>query len=151
MKPQRLKCCGKTATNVDVLHLACHAQFRSDNPLFSSLRLGDGWFTARDAYGLKLNCGLVTLSACETGMNAVAPGDELMGLARGFLSAGSPTVVMSLWTIDDQATTELMVAFYEELARTKSPAAALRSAQMKLLKQRPHPFFWSPFVLVGRW
>ena len=141
----------KNSTDFDVLHLACHAQFRSDNPLFSSLRLGDGWFTARDAYGLKLNYGLVTLSACETGMNAVAPGEELMGLARGFLSAGSPTVMMSLWTIDDEATAELMATFYEELAGTKSPAAALRAAQVKLLKQRPHPFFWSPFVLVGRW
>jgi CHAT domain-containing protein len=139
------------SAGVDVLHLACHAQFRSDNPLFSSLRLGDGWFTVRDAYGLKLNCGIVTLSACETGMNAVAPGEELMGLARGFLSAGSPTVMMSLWTIDDEATTELMATFYDELARTKSPAASLRTAQIKLLGQRPHPFFWSPFVLVGRW
>ena len=141
----------ENSSEVDVLHLACHAQFRSDNPLFSSLKLGDGWFTARDAYGLTLNCGLVTLSACETGMNAVAPGEELMGLARGFLSAGSPTVMMSLWMIDDEATTELMAAFYEELAVTKSPAASLRAAQIKLLKHRPHPFFWSPFVLVGRW
>ena len=95
-----------------MLHLACHAQFRSDNPLFSSLKLGDGWFTAQDAYGLRLHCGLVTLSACETAMNAVAPGDEFMGLPRGFFSAGSPTVMMSLWTIDDEATTELMVEFY---------------------------------------
>jgi len=141
----------KNSTGVDVLHLACHAQFRSDNPLFSSLKLSDGWFTARDAYALKLDCGLVTLSACETGMNTVAPGDELMGLARGFLWAGSPTVVMSLWTIDDLSTAELMVAFYQELARTKSPATALRQAQIKLLKQQPHPFFWSPFVVVGRW
>ena len=141
----------ENSTDVDVLHLACHAQFRSDNPLFSSLKLGDGWFTARDAYGLKLNCRLVTLSACETGMNTVAPGEELMGLARGFLSAGSPTVLMSLWTVDDEATTELMGTFYEQLAGTKSPAAALRAAQIKLLEQRPHPFFWSPFVLVGRW
>lgn len=141
----------RDANNFDVLHLACHAQFRSDNPLFSSLRLGDGWFTARDAYELKLNCGLVTLSACETGMSAIAPGEELMGLARGFLSAGTPAVMMSLWTIDDEATTELMVTFYDELAGTKSPATALRAAQMKLLQQREHPFFWSPFVLVGRW
>jgi len=139
------------AADFDVIHLACHAQFRSDNPLFSALRLGDGWFTARDTYGLKLNCGLVTLSACETGMNAIAPGDELMGIARGFFSAGSPTVLMSLWTIDDEATTELMEWFYSELAKTKSPAGALRTAQMKLLKEKPHPFFWSPFVLVGRW
>jgi CHAT domain-containing protein len=59
--------------------------------------------------------------------------------------------MMSLWTVDDEATTELMTAFYDELAVTKSPAAALRTAQIKLLEQRPHPFFWSPFVLVGRW
>ena len=136
---------------VDVLHLACHAHFRSDNPLFSAVQLGDGWFTARDAYGLRLNCGLVTLSACETGMNAVAPGDELLGLTRGFLSAGAASVLMSLWTVDDEATAELMTTFYGELARTKSPAAALRHAQVQLLQQRPHPFFWSPFVLVGRW
>ena len=84
-------------------------------------------------------------------MNAVAPGDELMGLARGFLSAGSPTVMMSLWTVDDEATTELMAEFYTELARTKSPAAGLRAAQLKLLEQRSHPFFWAPFVVVGRW
>ena len=136
---------------VDVLHLACHAQFRSDNPLFSGVKLSDGWFTARDAYGLRLNCGLVTLSACETGINEVAPGDELLGLTRGFLSAGSPTVMLSLWTIDDEATSELMTTFYKELAQKKSPATALRSAQVKLLEQRPHPFFWSPFVVVGRW
>lgn len=141
----------RDANNFDVLHLACHGQFRFDNPLFSSLRLGDGWFTARDAYELKLNCGLVTLSACETGMSEIAPGEELMGLARGFLSAGTPTIVMSLWTVDDKATTELMVTFYDELARTKSPATALRAAQVKLLGQMAHPFFWSAFVLVGRW
>jgi CHAT domain-containing protein/tetratricopeptide (TPR) repeat protein len=141
----------QNCADVDVLHLACHAHFRSDNPLFSSLLLGDGWFTARDAYRLKLNCGLVTLSACETGMNTVAPGDELMGLARGFLSAGSSTVMMSLWTIDDEATAELMMKFYRELADSNSPAAALRAAQTALLTQRPHPFFWSPFVLVGHW
>ena len=141
----------ENSSDVDLLHFACHAHFRSDNPLFSSLKLGNGWFTARDAYKLKLDCGLVTLSACETGMNAVAPGDEVMGLVRGFLTAGSAAVMMSLWTIDDNATTELMAAFYGELARTKSPAGALRAAQLKLLAQRPHPFFWSPFVLVGRW
>jgi CHAT domain-containing protein/tetratricopeptide (TPR) repeat protein len=139
------------SAGVDLVHLACHAQFRSDNPLFSSLRLDDGAFTVRDAYDLKLNCSLVTLSACETGLSGVAPGDELMGLARGFLSAGSPSVLLSLWTVEDEATAELMVSFYEELVKSKSPAAALRKAQIDLLKQTPHPFFWSPFVMVGRW
>ncbi|MGH9882258.1 MAG: CHAT domain-containing protein, partial [Pyrinomonadaceae bacterium] len=135
----------------DVLHLACHAHFRSDNPLFSALRLADGWLTVRDAYTLKLNCGLVTLSACETGVNEVAPGDELIGLARGFFSAGCPSILLSLWMVDDEATAQLMADFYGELKNGKSFSSALRSAQMKMLEEKPHPFFWSPFVLLGRW
>ncbi|HEY8184568.1 MAG TPA: CHAT domain-containing tetratricopeptide repeat protein [Pyrinomonadaceae bacterium] len=135
----------------DVVHLACHGQFRPDNPLFSSLRLGNGWLTVRETYDLNLNCALVTLSACETGVSAVAPGDELIGLARGFFTAGSPSLLISLWTVDDDATAELMTAFYKNLRETGSPAAALRHAQLSVMKTKPHPFFWSPFVLVGRW
>ena len=135
----------------DVVHLACHAHFRSDNPLFSSMRLSGGWLTVRDAYELPLECNLVTLSACETGVNAIAPGDELIGLARGFFSAGSPTVLLSLWTVDDEATAELMVRFYGELTRSNSPSEALRSAQLEVIRNQPHPFFWSPFILTGRW
>ncbi len=139
------------APRADVLHLACHGQFRPDNPLFSSLRLGDGWLTVRDAYALELAGGLVTLSACETGVSAVAPGDELLGLARGFFSAGARTLLMSLWTVDDEATAETMSHFYARLLAGDSPAAALRRAQLSMLETRPHPFFWSPFVLVGGW
>lgn len=134
----------------DVLHLACHGQFRPDNPLFSSLRLGDGWLTVRDAYNLNLRCGLAALSACETGVNDVAPGDELIGLARGFFSAGAPTLLLSLWTVDDAATAELMAAFYKQLLAGKTPSAALRCAQLQQLETNPHPFFWSPFMIVGR-
>ncbi len=71
------------AAHADILHLACHGQFRPDNPLFSSLQLADGWLTVRDAYSFELACKLVTLSACETGVSAIAPGDELIGLACG--------------------------------------------------------------------
>lgn len=134
-----------------VVHLACHGQFRSDNPLFSALRLADGWFTVRDAYDLKLDNALVTLSACETGANVVAPGDELIGLARGFFSAGARSVLLSLWMVDDETTDQMMVDFYEETRRGSSLAASLRTAQLKMLHERPHPFFWSPFVLVGHW
>jgi CHAT domain-containing protein len=84
------------APNADLLHLACHGQFRHDNPTFSTLRLGDGWLTVHDAARLKLNCELVTLSACETGVNLVAPGDELIGLARGFFAAGTPALILDL-------------------------------------------------------
>ena len=139
------------APAADVVHLACHGQFRPDNPLFSSLKLGDGWLTVRDAYNLRLHSSLVTLSACETGVSAVAPGDELIGLARGFFAAGSPSLLISLWTVDDDATAELMTEFYQHLQQTGSPAAALRQAQLRVMATKPHPFFWSPFVLVGRW
>jgi CHAT domain-containing protein len=139
------------APGADVLHLACHGQFRPDKPLFSALRLTNGWLSVRDAYGLDLHCELLTLSACETGVSAVAPGDELIGLARGFFSAGAPSLLLSLWTVDDEATAALMTDFYERLLAGASPAAALRAAQRRLLQDEPHPFFWSPFVLVGRW
>lgn len=139
------------APAADVLHFACHGQFRPDNPLFSSLRLADGWLTVRDAYSLNLRCGLVTLSACETGVSAVAPGNELIGLARGFFSAGAPSLLLSLWTVDDEATAKTMASFYRRLHAGDAPAAALRYAQLQLMEQQPHPFFWSPFVLLGRW
>jgi CHAT domain-containing protein len=137
--------------NADVLHLACHAQFRPDNPFFSSLRLGNGWLTVRETYALKLNCRLVTLSACETGVSEISPGEELIGLARGLFSAGSPSIQLSLWAVDDEATVQLMVDFYRELLSTGSPAGALRQAQLKMMQEKPHPFFWAPFVLMGKW
>ncbi len=139
------------AHKADVLHLACHGQFRPDNPLFSSLRLADGWLTVRDAYGLQLSGALVTLSACETGISAVAPGDELLGLVRGFFSAGAQTLVMSLWPVDDAATERTMRDFYAFLREGRRPADALRQAQLKLMPEQTHPFFWSPFIVVGRW
>lgn len=139
------------APEVDLLHLACHGHFRPDNPLFSSVRLADGWLTVRDAYDLDLRCTLVTLGACETGLSTVAPGDELIGLARGFFAAGTPSVLVSLWTVDDESTAAFMIGFYERLRAGENPAAALRHAQCAMLEVHPHPFFWSPFVLTGRW
>jgi CHAT domain-containing protein/tetratricopeptide (TPR) repeat protein len=139
------------APSADVLHLACHGQFRPDNPLFSSLRLADGWLTVRDAYTLNLRCSLVTLSACETGVHAVAPGDELFGLARGFLGSGTPSLLVTLWTVDDESTATLMTNFYACLRAGRGPAAALRIAQRAMLEDCPHPYFWAPFMLLGRW
>jgi CHAT domain-containing protein len=141
----------EVAPTADVVHLACHGQFRPDNPLFSSLRLGDGWLTVRDAYDLDLSCGLVALSACETGTSAVRPGEELIGLARGFFSAGTPSLLVSLWTVDDTSTAELMVAFYRWLGAGLGPSEALAHAQRELMERFPHPYFWSAFAVLGRW
>jgi hypothetical protein len=140
----------KNAPRFDLLHLACHGQFRPENPMFSSLHLADGWITVRDICAQRLRASLVTLSACETGMNRIFAGDEILGLARGFLSAGASSLVLSLWTVDDEATEQLMRSFYENLQRGQTAAASLKIAQSKFINSDPHPYFWSSFILIGR-
>lgn len=140
----------QNAPAFDVLHLACHGQFRPENPLFSSLHLADGFVTVRDICSQKLRAQIVTLSACETGLNKILAGDEILGLARGFLSAGADSLILSLWTVSDAATTELMKNFYADLQRGASPAASLRTAQLEFIKSDLHPYFWSPFTLIGK-
>jgi CHAT domain-containing protein len=80
----------------------------------------------------------------------VAPGDELIGLARGFFAAGARSVLLSLWMVDDAATKRMMIDFYQETKNGRSLSASLRAAQLKMLEENPHPFFWSPFILVGQ-
>ena len=119
--------------------------------MFSSLHLGDGWLNVRDAYDIDLSCAMVTLSACETGMNAVAPGEELIGLARGFFSAGTASLLVSLWTVDDASTAELMTGVYAGMRDGLRPADALARAQRVLIERYGHPYYWSAFAIHGRW
>ena len=132
------------------LHLATHARFRSDNPLFSGFQLADGWVLARDLYEMSLHCELATLSACHTGVAAVEPGDELFGLVRGFLAAGARSVTGSRWAADDAATTTLMTEFYRGIVGGRSKADALRVAQRRTREEYPHPYYWAAFALFGR-
>jgi CHAT domain-containing protein len=132
-----------------MLHLASHAAFRRDNPLFSAFQLGDGWLTFYDVLELNLNAELVTLSACETGLNEVLAGDELVGLMRGFLYGGASSLLVSLWMISDRCTAELMGQFYRGLAEGASKRAALCQAQRRLKQVYEHPYYWAPFVLLG--
>ncbi len=135
----------------DVLHIACHAQFRHDNPQFSALHLADGAFTVRDAARLELHCALVTLSACETGVSAVMPGDELIGLTHAFICAGAARVLASLWTVQDDATASFMEGFYDRLCAGVRPGRALREAQLDALRAQAHPYLWAAFALHGGW
>jgi len=137
------------APNADIVHLACHGQFRPDNPMFSSLHLADGWVTVRDLYAIRLKAKLVTLSACETGLNKVHAGEEILGLARGFLSAGARALVLSLWTVNDEATSRLMLGFYTNLQRGTDVAASLRIAQKSFIDRGEHPYYWSPFFVIA--
>ncbi|QIN80461.1 CHAT domain-containing protein [Rubrobacter marinus] len=134
----------------DALHLACHGLLRSDNPMFSSLKLHDGWLTAADAMDLDLPGALVVLSACESGRNEVIGGDEVIGLTRAFLGAGAATLVVSLWLVQDETTASLMRDWYRRLREGEGRAAALRAAQLEIKKGYPHPYYWAPFVLTGK-
>ncbi len=141
---------GRHGSSADLLHLACHGEFRQDSPLLSALVLGDGRLTVHDIYQLQLGGELAVLSACESGMSSVAPSDEIFGLVRGFFAAGVPALIVSLWEVDDGSTTRMMQRFYAALFAGAAPATALRSAQLAALSEQPHPFFWAPFTLVGR-
>lgn len=91
----------------------------------------------------------MVLSACQTQLGAQSRGDDIVGLGRAFLYAGSPSVIASLWNVDDEATEVLMTAFYHHLKDGQGKAQALRSAQAETRARYPHPFYWAAFVLTG--
>jgi CHAT domain-containing protein len=139
------------AGDADVVHLACHAQFRSDNPRFSALHLFDGALTVELAEALALRPCTVVLSACETALAEGGSGDEMVGLVRAFLVAGAARVVASLWPVDDAVTAGFMTAFYGALVGGMAPASALQVAQEITLQAHPHPCYWGAFTLYGGW
>ncbi|MEP7111987.1 MAG: CHAT domain-containing protein [Ilumatobacteraceae bacterium] len=136
------------APGAAVLHIACHALFRRDNPMFSSLRLADRSIRANQLLDLDLSSALVTLSSCDSARSHGAHGEELVGFTRSVLGAGARTLVASLWPADDGATRHIMDRFYGELDGT-GPAIALRAAQLEQLGRTPHPYFWAPFIVIG--
>lgn len=138
------------ASRSGTLHLACHGLFRSDNPMFSALKLHDGWLAAADALSLDLSGALVTLSACESGRSEVIGGDEILGLTRAFLGAGAATLAVSLWLVHDETTAVLMQRWYRHMHEGMGRAAALRAAQLEIRERYPHPYYWAPFVLIGK-
>jgi CHAT domain-containing protein len=145
------------------LHFATHGYLDSERPELSALvfslvdekgRPEPGFLRASDIYNLKLPAELVVLSACETGLGKEIRGEGIVGLTRGFMYAGAPRVVVSLWSVDDRATEELMAGFYERLfEQNLTPAAALREAQAAMAKDQrwSAPYYWAAFVLQGEW
>jgi CHAT domain-containing protein len=110
----------------------------------------DGNLEVHEIYGLDLaRADLVVLSACQTQLGAQSAGDDVVGLNRAFIYAGAPTVVASLWTVDDEATGSFMTAFYKHLRQGQGKAAALRQAQLETRERYPHPYYWAAFVLTG--
>jgi len=143
----------KYAGEYDIVHIATHGYFSIDAPMKSYLLLlddqdNDGKLSAYELFGIKLNAYLVTLSACQTAVSRVSRGDEMLGLVRGLIYAGTPSMVASLWNVDDASTAELMNEFYSNLT-TMDKAEALQYAQLKIMQKKGAPFFWAPFVLIG--
>jgi CHAT domain-containing protein len=160
--------------SIDVLHFACHGEFRFVEPLKSCVMLApprrdgtrgvrcieDRDLTAEQILRLEMRAELVTLNACESGVSERHPGDELVGLSRSLIYAGTPSVLVSLWRVNDRSTGLLMERFYndwlDEVPRSESAttkARALRGAQRHLmgLAGLEHPYYWSPFILIGGW
>jgi len=145
------------------VHFATHGFLNSLHPELSGIVLSmvdekgnpqDGFLLAHEVFNLKLSAELVVLSACRTGLGKQVRGEGLVGLTRGFMYAGAPRVVVSLWSVNDQATAELMANFYRGMLSEKlRPAAALRAAQISLMKEVrwQSPFYWAAFTLQGEW
>ncbi|MAS92900.1 MAG: hypothetical protein CMO55_06845 [Verrucomicrobiales bacterium] len=143
--------------NARFLHFATHGLLESENvysdAFLSSLAFAagdgeDGFLTVKETARMKLRAELAVLSACDTGRGRLS-GDGVIGLSRGFMTAGVPSVIVSLWPVSDAATAELMGHYYEALLKGEPKAAALRSATLATKKKYPDPSLWAPFVLYG--
>lgn len=146
-----------------VLHFATHGLLNNERPQFTGLVLSlvgnkegtDGFLRTDEVFNLRLGSPLVMLSACETGLGKETRGEGVMGLTRAFMYAGAPTVGVSLWSVNDIATADLMADFYRNLLAKDGakPAAALRTARRNMIAGGKYsaPFYWAPFVLVGDW
>lgn len=147
------------AGDARLLHVAAHAQADTVDPLYSRILLANengkqNFLEAHEVLGLTLDdVALVTLSACESGLGRVADGDEVLGFPRAFLSAGSSSLIVSLWPVADDAAELLMTTLYGELAKGRDLQSAMQTAQLAVLHRdgMAHPFFWAPFDVIGNW
>jgi CHAT domain-containing protein/tetratricopeptide (TPR) repeat protein len=146
------------------IHFATHAIIDPENPDMSAIALSqvdewgrplNGLLSAQDVHRLKLSADLVVLSACRTGLGKDAPGEGLLSLTRGFLSSGVARVIVTLWSVEDQATAEMMSRFYRRMLgpQAMTPAAALRATQEEMWREGRWgaPYYWGGFVLQGNW
>ena len=139
----------------DIIHFATHGELNPYAPLLSCLYLtpdqdNDGRLEVHEIFDLRLNASLVTLSACQTALGAVSDGDDMVGLSRAFMYAGTPTVLASLWRVPDQSTAALMADFYGALTKTDK-ARALQQAQCRALHAGKSPYQWAAFQIIGDW
>jgi CHAT domain-containing protein len=144
----------------DVLHLAMHTIIDDEDPMYSKMvfsmgndSTNDGYLNTFEIYNLNLKAQLAVLSACNTGSGKIRNGEGIMSLARGFIYAGVPSIVMTLWEVDDKSGADIMTNFYSYLKDGQAKDKALQNAKLEYLSTasqlRAHPYFWSAYVNVG--
>jgi tetratricopeptide (TPR) repeat protein len=133
-----------------IVHIASHADFRPESPMFSGVRLSDGYLNVHDLYHLELSADLVTLSGCGTGASVAAPGDERLGISRGLFLAGARRILVSLWDVSDSSTARFMTHLYGLISAGTPVVQALGTAMREIRRERPHPYYWAPFALEGK-
>jgi CHAT domain-containing protein/Tol biopolymer transport system component len=143
----------KNIGDYQIIHVASHGEFDPINPLFSSLKLtrdkiDDGNFEVNEVFGLDIKADIVTLSACQTGLGDLVGGDELVGLNRAFIYAGTHAILSSLWRVSDISTAVLIKHFYRNYGK-EDKAESLRRAQLLVKRFYPHPSYWAGFNLTG--
>jgi CHAT domain-containing protein len=160
---QRAAALGGELREYRYIHFATHGYIDSEKPGLSAIVLSlvdergqarDGFLRAQEIYNLQLPAELVVLSACQTGLGREIKGEGLVGLTRGFMYAGAPRVIVSLWSVSDRGTADLMGRLYAGMIKNgQRPAAALRSAQLEMWRQKSwrSPYYWAAFVQQGEW
>jgi CHAT domain-containing protein len=151
----------RSAQDYNILHFATHGDIQDGNPMFSGIAFSaegeagkeDGMLHTLELFDMNLQAELAVLSACNTGKGVIQRGEGVMSLARGFMYAGCPSIVMSLWSVDDAASASIMDEFYRQLSKGKSKDAALRAAKFSYLdaadESKAHPYYWAAHVMIG--
>lgn len=149
-----------TSGNFDILHLAMHTIIDDDDPMYSKMAFTqttndgeDNFLNTYEIYNLNLKSRLTVLSSCNTGFGKLNKGEGVMSLARGFKYAGCPSIVMTLWPVEDNSSIRLMEYFYEALKKGKTKDEAIQTAKVKFLNNsdrlHAHPYFWSGYISIG--
>ena len=148
------------APGYDILHLAMHTVINNENPMYSKLAFtenndstNDGLLNTYEIYNMRLKARLAVLSSCNSGNGIYSKGEGVISLGRAFMYAGCPSILMSLWEIEDKASVELIRDFYQELSRGKRIDESLRTAKLRFLSDADpltaHPYFWSGYAAIG--
>lgn len=144
----------------DILHLAMHTIMDDQNPMYSKMAftqnndsIEDGFLNTYELYNMKLNSRMAVLSSCNSGSGKMQRGEGVMSLARGFIYSGCPSIIMTLWSVEDKSGVKLMTSFYENLLKGKTKSESLQLSKIKFIEEadqlKAHPYFWSGYVVIG--